>query len=145
MRDKKRQYIKKRGEKERREKRKRKWEQAGFWMLLLLFGGIGILSVCKLSWKILIVGETLVFAVNALFSFCRGNECLWVSLLTVMVWLPWDVVFSMGYMDMSYGVYPGWIKIALFLQTTGMLACAEVLGAGLAARVLWKYQKTLEV
>lgn len=125
----------------RKTKRSRLW----FWLVLLIFGSLGIAAVCKLSLKMLFAEEVLVFIAAALLPFCQGRECLWVVLLTVFVWMPWDVIMALKYAAVSFSHYPGWMFLIFLFQMAGMLMCAEVIGFGLIARAIWKYQKKMEV
>lgn len=119
----------------------RRHDRLWFYVMLLFFLAMGTGAAWKQSLWMLLGAELLAFLLTALLPFCRRRECLWVSVLTVMVWSAWDVRLASLYSVMFWARYPGWMRSFIGIESLVILLCAEVLGAGLVARALWKRQK----
>ena len=116
-----------------------------FWLVTAPFLAMGLAGAVQFSIKPLLAAELLAFLAAALLPFCRGRQCLWVSLLTGIVWCPMDLLAAADYVSNSFSHCPGWVRIAILVQTSGALGSAEVIVCGLLARAIWKRQKRLEV
>lgn len=114
-----------------------------FYLILLFYLLIGVAAAFKSALWIVLGAELLIFLSAALLPFCKKRECLWVSVLTVMAWGPWNTGIVYSYIISAWAGYPGWVEIIMWMQTTAMLVCTEVLAFGLLARALWRHQAVL--
>lgn len=116
-------------------------KKIGMFFLLLLTLALGTAAAFAGSLVALVASEGLVFALAALFPFCRQRESLWIFVLSVPLLLPFNIriCYDTFYL-LQIESCALWFRILFGIQEMAALHGAELLPLCLLARILWENQ-----
>lgn len=116
-------------------------KKISMFFLLLLTLALGTVAASTGSLVVLAASEGLVFALVALFSFCRHRESLWIFVLSVPLLLSFNIRICYDtFCLLQIESCAIWFRILFGIQEMAALLGAELLPLCLLARILWEKQ-----